>query len=189
MKYDFLFLLAVAMILPACATADPSLEICLSPREGTPPEKIVVACTQMIKSPPTGTRTPRATYFVYPLLARGDALLKLRHPDLAVADYDRVIEADPSNAAGYKARCWARAVWGHDLSIAIEDCNQALQMKPDDADLLDSRGFADFRMGKIDEAIKDETAALALTPKQADALYVRGLAEVTKGDAIAGNAD
>src|SRR6185369_10684600 len=39
------------------------------------------------------------------------------------------------------ARCWARALAGQELDLALTDCNNALRRSPNAAAILDSRGL------------------------------------------------
>ena len=75
------------------------------------------------------------------------------------------------------------------LQPALADCNQALALRPNDADTLDSRCFVYLKMNNPDAAIADCNAALAISPRMASSLYSRGLAERIKGDTTASNAD
>lgn len=74
------------------------------------------------------------------------------------------------------------AAWNKDLDAALEDCNGALSIKPDDAYLLDSRGLVYFRKGDCAKAIAEYDAALKIDPKNADSLYVRGIAKLRMKD-------
>lgn len=85
-------------------------------------------------------------------------------------------------------RCWARALWGHDLDKALSDCNRAVGMSRISS-FLDSRGLVHLRLGHYDQAISDYTAALKDNPREAWSLYGRGLAELKKGEQAQGDAD
>jgi tetratricopeptide (TPR) repeat protein len=86
-------------------------------------------------------------------------------------------------------RCWTRAVLGRELPQALDDCDAALRLKPDNAGTLDWRGFTNLRLRRLDAAIADYDAALKLNPRLAGSLYGRGLAKRWKGDNAAGEAD
>ena len=107
----------------------------------------------------------------------------------ASADYGEVIRLQPNNVDAWAARCWVRAAGGREVQQALSDCNQALKIKADAPDVLDTRGFVHLRLGKSDDAIKDYDAALKLEPKLAGALYGRGLAKQKKGDKAGATAD
>jgi tetratricopeptide (TPR) repeat protein len=107
----------------------------------------------------------------------------------ASADYGEVTKLQPNNADAWGARCWVRAAGGREVQQALGDCDQALKIKADQPDVLDTRGFINLRLGKIDDAIKDYDAALKLDPKLAGALYGRGVAKMKKNDRAGGSAD
>ena len=66
------------------------------------------------------------------------------------------------------------------MKQALKDCDESLRLKPDDADTLDSRGFANLKSGNFDKAAADFDAALKLNPRIAGALYGRGVAKNKK---------
>jgi tetratricopeptide (TPR) repeat protein len=107
----------------------------------------------------------------------------------ASSDYGEVVRLQPENPDAWAARCWVRAAGGREVQQALSDCNQSLKLKADAPDVLDTRGFAHLRLGKMDEAIKDYDAALKLDPKLAGALYGRGVAKMRKNDKAGGGAD
>jgi tetratricopeptide (TPR) repeat protein len=117
-----------------------------------------------------------ATFF-----GRGQTYALMRDVPHAVADFTEALRTQPSNEAFLYARCTVRAAGGVELGLALADCNHALQGHPNDANLLDARGFVYFRAGRFDEAIADDTEALRLDPRHASSLYVRGLAEARSG--------
>ena len=75
-----------------------------------------------------------------------------------------------------------------DLPRALEDCTQALRLRPGFADALDSRGFVHLKLGKPREALADYDAALKAGPR-ASSLYGRGLARKRIGDTAGGDGD
>jgi tetratricopeptide (TPR) repeat protein len=95
-----------------------------------------------------------------------------RSDDAADLHYDRHSENgeragpdDPAASLGaWNSRCWARAIIG-ELETALQDCNQALQMRPAYSEALDSRGLVYLKMGKLDEAIADYTSVLEVRKK------------------------
>lgn len=107
----------------------------------------------------------------------------------ASADYGEVTKLTPKNPDAWAARCWVRAAGGREVQQALSDCNEALKLKADAPDVLDTRGFVHLRLGKFDDAIKDYDAALKLDPKIAGALYGRGFAKMKKGDKSGAAAD
>jgi tetratricopeptide (TPR) repeat protein len=120
---------------------------------------------------------------------RGEAYLKLGKYREAIEDFDQFIEWRPNDAGAYNARCWARATIGQETEAALVDCNKAVELSPNAAPILDSRGLVRFRMGNYWLAIADCSAALDIDPKQASSLYVRGLARLKTADIAGGNVD
>ncbi|MGN6452697.1 MAG: aspartyl protease family protein [Steroidobacteraceae bacterium] len=120
-----------------------------------------------------------------------DAHLRLGHlyddagqPATAVVQYTKWIDSHPQEdvrmAAALNSRCWARALTGQALELALADCNTALRMRPNTAAFLDSRGLVYLRQKNYDRAIADYDAALHLQPKSPWSLYGRGLARQHK---------
>jgi len=110
----------------------------------------------------------------------------------AVAEFDAWLADLPkgeNGAEGYNDRCWARALWNHDLDKALADCNQALRLAPGTFGYLDSRGLTNLRLAHYDDAIRDYDAALRQQPKYAWTMYCRGVAKVKAGRTAEGEAD
>ncbi len=99
-------------------------------------------------------------------------LRRLRRGDAAAAEQSRRLGRALLGARRRRPRGAAGAV----------DCNESLKLKADQPDVLDTRGFVNLRLGKMDDAIKDYDAALKLDPKLPGALYGRGVAKTKKGD-------
>lgn len=121
-------------------------------------------------------------------------------PDLKIGGCTAVIQSGNSHgndlAAAFNNRGLAHeAVGQHDRAIlgrlkdALADCNRALELKPGDADALDTRGFTYLKMKSYDAAIANYNAALKAKPKLAPSLYGRGGAKLAKGNAASGGAD
>ncbi len=110
----------------------------------------------------------------------------------AIAALDAWIAAHPKDetlASALNNRCWALAMWNHDLDKALADCNAAIKLRPKNAGYLDSRGMVHLRRGEFDASIADYDAALKLEPKEPWSLYGRGLAELRKGQIARGEDD
>jgi tetratricopeptide (TPR) repeat protein len=78
-------------------------------------------------------------------------------------------------------RCWARALLGTELDLALADCNLSLKKGPRNSEVLDSRAFVYLRRGEYDKSIADYKAVLKLQPRQALSMYGLGLAARKKG--------
>jgi tetratricopeptide (TPR) repeat protein/predicted aspartyl protease len=106
--------------------------------------------------------------------------------DKAIANYDQWIMAHPDDSRqpnALNARCWTRALAGHDLPLALKDCDAALHRMKSPS-YFDSRGLVELRMGQYDRAIEDYDSALQSSPNSAWSLYGRGLARRHKGDPL-----
>jgi tetratricopeptide (TPR) repeat protein/predicted aspartyl protease len=102
----------------------------------------------------------------------------------AVAQYDRWIAdhaRDGELPVALNGRCWARALLGVDLDKALADCDAALKLRGDDAEVLDSRALVRLRLGDFGRSLADYDAALSRNPGSAWSLYGRGLAKLRKG--------
>lgn len=126
----------------------------------------------------------------------GQAYLEADQFPQAVAQFDLWIPDHPDDAAMASAlngRCWSRALWGHELDKAANDCNAALKRtrKGDAAyaAFIDSRAMVRLRQGDCASAVSDYNEALALAPNIAWSLYGRGLCERRMGDAEKAAAD
>lgn len=101
----------------------------------------------------------------------------------AISQFDIAIRLASSDPRMWNARCWTRGAFGRDLSRGLADCNAALRLAPGHADILDSRGLINLRLGKLKFAERDFNASLRKRPDLATALYGRGIAKLRRGDA------
>src|SRR5262249_6295688 len=115
-------------------------------------------------------------------MARGRANTDKGDLDAAIADYGEAIKLDPSRAVAWNGRCWARTIKrkNPELQGALDDCNKALALETNIAEIFDSRGLVYLKLGKYDESIADYDRALALDPRLATSLYGRAMAKVRK---------
>jgi tetratricopeptide (TPR) repeat protein len=109
--------------------------------------------------------------------------------DAAIDHVNTRIRNNPDAAMLYNQRCWLRAIAGRELDSALADCNEALKREPDSAAALDSRGLANFKLGKLNEADADYQAVLKKNEKKPSSLYVRGILRLRSGDAERGKED
>jgi tetratricopeptide (TPR) repeat protein len=122
------------------------------------------------------------------LVLRGISYERSGAYDRAIDDYGQAIKLAPHYGRALNARCWARALANKDLDAALDDCNAALALRPQEAEFLDSRAFLWLRMQRFEESIRDADAVLATDPKKWTSLYVRGVAN-NRRVAHAGDAD
>ena len=78
---------------------------------------------------------------------------------------------------------------GNELVEALNDCNEALKLVPNNVDARDTRGFIHLKLGDYPVAINEYNASLQLDPNRSRALYGRGLARLKSGDRTGGEAD
>jgi tetratricopeptide (TPR) repeat protein/predicted aspartyl protease len=116
--------------------------------------------------------------------------------DAAIKQYDLWIEfhsVDARYPAALNGRCWARAIQGQALPLALKDCNAAergvRKSTPEFAQILDSRALVLLRMGDYDKSIADYNASLKIDPKNPWGWYGRGIDELRKHKAFEGQAD
>jgi len=110
----------------------------------------------------------------------------------AIAQYDLWIAAhrdDVRRPIALNGRCWARALSGTGLDLALRDCNAALSAMPHNPAFLDSRGLVRLRLGQYAQAIADYDQVLAADGKIAWSLYGRGIARLRLGQKEAGEGD
>ena len=114
----------------------------------------------------------------------------------AVAQFSLWIESHADDVRlphALNARCWIRALGGSDLTLALKDCNAALNRADKSsqfyAEVADSRGLVFLRMGAYDKSIADYDASLNIYAKNAWSLYGRGIDKRRKQANSAGDAD
>jgi tetratricopeptide (TPR) repeat protein len=107
----------------------------------------------------------------------------------AVPDFEQATKLAPGIVDFWNSRCWARALDGKELQQALADCNEALRLGPDRADVLDSRGMVYLKLGDLKRARADYDAALHINPQFAGSLYARGFVKQRSGDGDGAGAD
>jgi tetratricopeptide (TPR) repeat protein len=100
----------------------------------------------------------------------------------AIADYSQALELTPTSAKLLNNRCWARAILGVDLELALGDCDRSLALRQSPV-TRDSRAFVYYRLGRFGDAIGEYDAILKQEPGNARALYMRGIAKMRAGEA------
>lgn len=109
------------------------------------------------------------------LYARAMLAEKMGRLDILEADLRKVIETDPQNAQALNALGYTLADRTDRFTEAEQLIDKALQLRPDDHYILDSKGWVLYRLGKLDEAITYLRRALELIP---DAEIAAHLGEV-----------
>jgi tetratricopeptide (TPR) repeat protein len=105
---------------------------------------------------------------------RGLAHLRSGRDAQARADFDEALSA---SAAALANRGVARARLG-DLDGAIEDYTQALELAPEDAEILFNRGHAWLAKGEPPRAMADFARAIEADPGHAQALFGHAAVEL-----------
>lgn len=94
---------------------------------------------------------------------RGYARFKLKEYKKAINDFSRVIEnSGSSESLFYRGNCYYSL---KDYQNAYTDYTKALELEPDNYDILYNRGYAGFRMQEYESAIKDWKRAIELNPE------------------------
>ena len=94
------------------------------------------------------------------------AMLLIDMDDLAGAERDlrSVLAADPESADAMNALGYTLVDRTDRLAEAVALIEQAIKIKPDEPAIIDSYGWAQYRLGNIDEAVKFLRKAYALQP-------------------------
>jgi tetratricopeptide (TPR) repeat protein len=107
----------------------------------------------------------------------------------AIPDRLALTQLKRTSGEAYNDLCWARAVTGIDLKLAVKDCARALYWKNDFGAAFNSQGLVYLKLGEFPMAIEDYTAAIKIDANDANSLYGRGLAKQKNGDRAGGDAD
>jgi len=81
----------------------------------------------------------------------------------AIEDYGEALRLDPAHGWAYNNRCWSRGLL-RQSSDALQDCDEALRILPDQPEILDSRALAYWQLGERDKARADLVRARELAP-------------------------
>lgn len=108
-------------------------------------------------------------------IMRGIAKYELKQYTAACIDFDMVLRLNPDEvdlSEIYRLRGWAK-YWMGQLFDAIDDCNESLQLSPDNANTYRLRGLARRQVGQFDGAIKDFSKAIDFTRDKLNSLYYK----------------
>jgi serine/threonine protein kinase/tetratricopeptide (TPR) repeat protein len=119
---------------------------------------------------------------------RGEVNYELDRWELALADFTRVIEANPGdwNAWGWRGTTHARR---GSFEEAVNDYSRAIELCPNFAGYWYCRGLKQWDLGRRAEAVKDITRAIELDPANADYCHDRGDAYQALGQWAEAQAD
>ena len=104
---------------------------------------------------------------VEPLYFRGICYERLKQWDKAVADFRRVLEIEPDNAdaLNYLGYTWVDR--GENLTEAFEMIRKAVKLEPESGAIVDSLGWAHYKLGEYEQAKTNLEKAVVLTPASA----------------------
>lgn len=105
----------------------------------------------------------------------GNALLDLKHPEEALASYDRALALKPDFAGAINGRGNALLELKRPEE-ALASYDLALELQPDYAEALNNRGNVLLNLSRPDEALASFDRALRLQPDYVDAINGRGIA-------------
>jgi predicted aspartyl protease len=106
-----------------------------------------------------------------------------------LAVLDQAIALSPVNPGLLNSRCFERGLQKVHLDEALRDCDLALKAKPQDADIIDSKGLVLYQLGRYQDALDAYNDALKIDPQLAASLFVRGHTKQKLGDQSGGDAD
>lgn len=102
---------------------------------------------------------------VFVHVARGHAYLTMRHPRLALLDYDAALRLAPKETGLLVARGEALAALGCHRE-ALQALDRAVAERRQDPDALSSRAFVRLALGRLAEADSDWARQLELLPQE-----------------------
>lgn len=134
------------------------------------PKTEIMACTRLLQS---GKLTQQHTSWSYN--NRGTAWVDLQRLDLAVSDFSKAMEIDPSNFAPHYNMA-GLYFDSRRYDTALAEMDRAIELKPDGDYLYEFKGRVLDKLGKRDDAIVTYSKALELNPLNERALVRRNIA-------------
>jgi tetratricopeptide (TPR) repeat protein len=126
-----------------------------------------------------GVLNPRDQALAYQW--RGAEYLHKGEDELAILDFNRALDLDPTLATAYSDRGVAHRRQGR-YEFAIADYTEAIRLWPNWHDWYLNRGLAYQALGRHDEAIADFTKAVFYAPGLAKGYLLRADAEAEKNN-------
>lgn len=106
---------------------------------------------------------------------QGDLYYKQNSPELALEEYNKVIEIDPLFAQAYNNRGVVLAQQGR-REEALQDFSRAVDLNPNDPQAFFNRGQTLAKEEKLHEAVNDLSRAIVLKPEYGKAYNLRAVA-------------
>jgi len=118
------------------------------------------------------------------------AMAHLNAGERALAEHDyRAAMAASEGADDFSLICGSFAREGFALDWAMEACDRAVSLDPNDSSHRANRGLVQLRLGHLDAALADYDAAVAADARRAAGYYGRALVHHRRGEARAAAAD
>jgi len=179
--------LAIIAVALCVATCGPALAQAPAQRDcaGPDPNVAITACTSILAA---GKRLPPPVA-VPTLRFRGEAYVKLKDYDHAIADYTAGLRIEPNNTRLMILRGVANRIKG-EYDTAIADYDTVLRIDPNNAQAYNNRGYAYRWKSDYDRALADLNQAIRIDPNYALAYSNRAIVYRLKLDfahAIADN--
>jgi len=95
---------------------------------------------------------------------RGIALERIKQWDKAEADFRKALQLEPDQPMVLNYLGYSMVDKKINLTEAIAMVRKAVELKPNDGYIVDSLGWAHFRLGEYDEAVKQLERAVELKP-------------------------
>jgi len=104
---------------------------------------------------------------IQPLYYRAVCYERVKEWDKSVADFKRVLAIDPENAdaLNYLGYTWVDR--NENLEEAFDMIEKAVELEPQSGAIVDSLGWAHYKLGQYSEARKNLEKAVELTPNSA----------------------
>lgn len=146
----FLVLVTLAAAGPARAAGD--IDTCRN--QQADPAARLAACETVIADDKMPAKSRAGAFWV-----RGDALMKKRDYDGAIAAFSAALDADPENPFYLNARGLAYGDKGDD-EHALADYERCLKVRPNYASAYNNRGLIFMRKGDLDRAFEEFNSAV-----------------------------
>lgn len=119
------------------------------------------------------------------LVVKANLLYSSGQINRAAAGYRIAIQADPNNAEAHNALAWTLYKLGgaKNLAEGVKEVQEALRLKPDDAEYINTWACLLYDQGDVDGAIAKWHKAISNSKKPSAAdLYGLAIGTLTKGD-------